>query len=943
MSTHGAGFGPARALRIFVASLLVVTTLGLLARGLSEAGGKVGYLVLRASRPLSFDLAPTAGGVRREQLLGDQGARIYQRTLTVEADAQSIRARYDLYLDKHQPLFAALLEDVVLPRRPEDGYELNSALFGRVEVNGHSLYFASADTEIDEASSIARVRLTSEPLSFSQLWAPRIGVEVKETLYGGKPSPEVSEVEVITDGVRLVPDGAVPRHQYPGRTYFTDVRPTFERPFRFTLVVPAPPPRAGPEAAPKPISSALHSLDRTYFIALEPLLLGLFYAAPFLLFLRLARLPDAGAPPEAALHFDVARLFVILYGGLALVTCLSDLLLRLPLWVAGGGLSSGGLSSASTFYRLVGDPWSSTGALTVLFSASVWPGLVRAWERREGEGGGTPLRGVLGEPRARAVRALAVTALLFCVGLYALVFTVEQSFYWSPLLLDRFQPWRPQLVPAAQLAHLPVAAAALFFACCWMMYEVYGRRRAAASAAWACLLMLAYAFVQGAAYFLWLNVALAVLLLLPAAYAFLRVGFPLAAGRAFRGAGEGWPAWGRAALAAGLAALAFLLVWPEWERFRGVGSWSHVSAAMWAVGRLGIFALLWMLLRALRRLSEARGGRALTPAARAAGEALALSFFFLPAQRWLYLPVAFALGWLMLRAWAFEPREPAGPEAARAEQMRRAVREIISLNDAVRGLRMFRKEMLGRLSKGEIEYPEFARKVEDFEKALESRRQDAPQDARAASADALAFGPSASAWERAATAARYGSLFAVPWVLLFLNNFGRNEVPGDYSRLLSLLISAALTLSQWPLYGLFFGYFYPHLRGANGMRKGFNFFLLVFVPLLAATAVTDPASRGAWATFALWALQLFIQSLLLGLVAGDYETLRGAGLGWRHLIDVHNLSALAAWGSSLLVALGAAVTTLITSGAAGLIGTGFQLLFLPDAPAAPTPSPPPGP
>src|SRR5215217_6432288 len=56
-----------------------------------------------------------------------------------------------------------------------------------------------------------------------------------------------------------------------------------------------------------------------------------------------------------------------------------------------------------------------------------------------------------------------------------------------------------------------------------------------------------------------------------------------------------------------------------------------------------------------------------------------------------------------------------------------------------------------------------------------------------------------------------------------------------------------------------------------------------------------------------------IQCMLLGLISGDYETLRRAGLSWRHLIGVHNLGSLVAWGSSVLVAVGAAITTLLTS------------------------------
>ena len=66
--------------------------------------------------------------------------------------------------------------------------------------------------------------------------------------------------------------------------------------------------------------------------------------------------------------------------------------------------------------------------------------------------------------------------------------------------------------------------------------------------------------------------------------------------------------------------------------------------------------------------------------------------------------------------------------------------------------------------------------------------------------------------------------------------------------------------------------------------------------------------------------------MLLGLFVGDYETLRKAGLGWRHVIDVHNLGALTAWGSSLLLAIGAAATTYLTSKSGALIMQALEKL-----------------
>ena len=54
-------------------------------------------------------------------------------------------------------------------------------------------------------------------------------------------------------------------------------------------------------------------------------------------------------------------------------------------------------------------------------------------------------------------------------------------------------------------------------------------------------------------------------------------------------------------------------------------------------------------------------------------------------------------------------------------------------------------------------------------------------------------------------------------------------------------------------------------------------------------------------------------SILTGLLAGDFLTMRSSGFGWRQLTDIHNLGSLTAWGSSLLIAIGAGITTAATS------------------------------
>jgi len=67
--------------------------------------------------------------------------------------------------------------------------------------------------------------------------------------------------------------------------------------------------------------------------------------------------------------------------------------------------------------------------------------------------------------------------------------------------------------------------------------------------------------------------------------------------------------------------------------------------------------------------------------------------------------------------------------------------------------------------------------------------------------------------------------------------------------------------------------------------------------------------------------------MVLGVALGDLGALRQAGGRAGSLIEIYNLGTLAAWSSSLAVAVGAAVVTAMASGAGALFTTGLKLLL----------------
>jgi hypothetical protein len=74
-----------------------------------------------------------------------------------------------------------------------------------------------------------------------------------------------------------------------------------------------------------------------------------------------------------------------------------------------------------------------------------------------------------------------------------------------------------------------------------------------------------------------------------------------------------------------------------------------------------------------------------------------------------------------------------------------------------------------------------------------------------------------------------------------------------------------------------------------------------------------PLAADAWTSLTFWALQLFVLVLIAGMFAGDLETLRASNLGLRHLLDVHDLGSLTAYASTIIAAIGAAVTTFVVA------------------------------
>jgi hypothetical protein len=172
---------------------------------------------------------------------------------------------------------------------------------------------------------------------------------------------------------------------------------------------------------------------------------------------------------------------------------------------------------------------------------------------------------------------------------------------------------------------------------------------------------------------------------------------------------------------------------------------------------------------------------------------------------------------------------------------------------------------------------------------------------------------------------------------LYLRNLVKGPASFDGYLLLDILNNFMFFILTWLAYGFIFGYFYPHITGNNGIQKGLALFLTIIIPDLVWTALALPLDRNNWNSFGFWVLQIFVHTMLLGMIAGDFAIMRAHGFKWTHLLEFYRLTSLSAWASSVILAIAAGATALLTSGATQIITSAFKYMgVIPDEIHLPT-------
>jgi hypothetical protein len=313
---------------------------------------------------------------------------------------------------------------------------------------------------------------------------------------------------------------------------------------------------------------------------------------------------------------------------------------------------------------------------------------------------------------------------------------------------------------------------------------------------------------------------------------------------------------------------------------------------------------------------------------------------FNTSTRWLYLPVTFLIGWLGLNfvlvrpATTWNDLKPLMEPILRTRA--RLIAAILRVNTAERGYRGFRQKQIEKLSKGDLEFSTYDKEVQAKAEELTELRKKAAVGPLPAQDVALLFGPYPTAWENGVYGARCALMFASPWIVLGVAELLRGARPQNFYPLWPMAYDVIFTLLKWTVFGFLLGYFFPYIRGKSGLGKGLFVFLASTLPVLPMAAIYN-SSWASWQPMLFWFLQTFIHCMLLGLFAFDYAILKQArNRDWRLLFEVHGFPLVGASISSILIALGTAITTLLTSQLSGLAGLALRFA-LPEGVQIPTP------
>jgi len=381
---------------------------------------------------------------------------------------------------------------------------------------------------------------------------------------------------------------------------------------------------------------------------------------------------------------------------------------------------------------------------------------------------------------------------------------------------------------------------------------------------------------------------------------------------------------------AGLILFGLLLLAIPARRVFGLAP-AREAEFLWLTFQLDdLLVLAWVAGTLFLLREDGKSDLRLTEATRLYGSLALSSLLFSTLARWFYIPITFLLGWAAIR-WLLATGHDWGSVDEQFKKISDLRWKLIQYGSLVRGLDesylKYRRDRFDQLAKGTRKPTELKDDLETWEKEQDTATQDPPGELdKELSMHPLAFGPKPTAWENALHGTLWASLFALPWFLIYIVSFMQGNTYAIEYPLLNFLVDLLTIYGRWAAIGFVLGYFFPYLRGDSGLEKGLWLALAVILPTLPLYFILNtPADR--WQAAGLWALQVLIECILLGLLAFDYSTSDRERKGFPILLELHGMRSLSIWAAGLVAAIGTSIATLLSSQAVNLISLTLQTLL----------------
>ncbi|MFX0113989.1 MAG: hypothetical protein ACFFB3_05545 [Candidatus Hodarchaeota archaeon] len=301
---------------------------------------------------------------------------------------------------------------------------------------------------------------------------------------------------------------------------------------------------------------------------------------------------------------------------------------------------------------------------------------------------------------------------------------------------------------------------------------------------------------------------------------------------------------------------------------------------------------------------------------------------------WLFIPIPFIIGFIVVRFWLFKPKGELNKLhlALRngLRDLKQHIQEVLNVAEAHTNLRAIKKALTGQFEKATLTPSDYEKKLSTYQEYFRKKLK-TEEAAGEFSKRTEVFGVGElDVLANTTSALKIGALISlVPFSIALYQYLPTSKVfyPYPWADLLVFFISAA---ASWLIYVFFFGYFYVHIRGNSGLGKGFHLFLALTIPF-ALYRVLGTQSFKDMIPFFIWALQILIFCSLLGLLSIDYHILRKNGFSARHLKVVHNLPALSALITTVVAAITSAIVAIIAGRLTDIVNF-FLNTILPQAP-----------